>query len=107
MLLALDGDFAGIDPVQETFQRTGMAALVGVYGPRSAARQVISRVFNASEAAWREANPDPSAEDLSLVEAWLRIQAGLEQPSARYAFDVKPRWPLDCLPVAPAAAWPA
>ena len=30
----------------------------------------------------------------------MRIQAGLEQPSARYAFDVRPRWPLDALPVA-------
>lgn len=30
----------------------------------------------------------------------MRIQAGLEQPQARYAFDVKPRWPLDALPVA-------
>lgn len=30
----------------------------------------------------------------------MRIQAGREQPSARYAFDVKPRWPLDALPVA-------
>ncbi|HSV61549.1 MAG TPA: tRNA (adenosine(37)-N6)-threonylcarbamoyltransferase complex transferase subunit TsaD [Variovorax sp.] len=32
--------------------------------------------------------------------AAMRIQAGTEQPSARYAFDVKPRWPLDALPVA-------
>ena len=30
--------------------------------------------------------------------AAMRIQAGLEQPAARYAFDVKPRWPLDALP---------
>ncbi len=30
----------------------------------------------------------------------MRIQAGLEQPQARYAFDVRPRWPLDALPVA-------
>ncbi|SFM51807.1 tRNA (adenosine(37)-N6)-threonylcarbamoyltransferase complex transferase subunit TsaD [Variovorax sp. OV329] len=30
----------------------------------------------------------------------MRMQAGREQPSARYAFDVKPRWPLDALPVA-------
>lgn len=32
--------------------------------------------------------------------AAMRIQAGLEQPAARYAFDVKPRWPLDALPAA-------
>lgn len=30
----------------------------------------------------------------------MRVQAGLEQPTARYAFDVRPRWPLDALPVA-------
>jgi len=35
--------------------------------------------------------------------AAMRIQSGLEAPAARYAFDVKPRWPLDALP-APAAA---
>lgn len=27
----------------------------------------------------------------------MRLQAGLEQASTRYAFDVKPRWPLDSL----------
>jgi len=32
--------------------------------------------------------------------AAMRIQAGLEAPTQRYAFDVKPRWPLDALPVA-------
>jgi len=35
--------------------------------------------------------------------AAMRIQSGLEAPAPRYAFDVKPRWPLDALP-APAAA---
>lgn len=29
--------------------------------------------------------------------AAMRIQSGLSQPEARYAFDVKPRWPLDAL----------
>ncbi|MDM0113300.1 tRNA (adenosine(37)-N6)-threonylcarbamoyltransferase complex transferase subunit TsaD [Variovorax sp. J22R133] len=32
--------------------------------------------------------------------AAMRIQAGLEQPNDRYDFNVKPRWPLDSLPVA-------
>ncbi|MDM0046439.1 tRNA (adenosine(37)-N6)-threonylcarbamoyltransferase complex transferase subunit TsaD [Variovorax dokdonensis] len=36
--------------------------------------------------------------------AAMRMQAGLEAASARYAFDVKPRWPLDALPLAGAAA---
>jgi N6-L-threonylcarbamoyladenine synthase len=35
--------------------------------------------------------------------AAMRIQAGLEAPAERYAFDVKPRWPLDALPMAAAA----
>ncbi len=30
----------------------------------------------------------------------MRMQAGIEAPSADYAFDVKPRWPLDQLPLA-------
>ena len=30
--------------------------------------------------------------------AAMRLQAGQQQPSATYAFDVKPRWPLDQLP---------
>ncbi|MGB3072081.1 MAG: tRNA (adenosine(37)-N6)-threonylcarbamoyltransferase complex transferase subunit TsaD [Ottowia sp.] len=32
--------------------------------------------------------------------AAMRIQAGIEAPQARYAFDVKPRWPLDALMMA-------
>lgn len=32
--------------------------------------------------------------------AAMRLQAGLQQASARYAFDVKPRWALDSLPAA-------
>ena len=32
--------------------------------------------------------------------AAMRLQAGLEQASARYAFDVRPRWALDALPAA-------
>jgi N6-L-threonylcarbamoyladenine synthase len=35
--------------------------------------------------------------------AAMRIQAGLEAPTERYAFDVKPRWPLDALPMVAAA----
>jgi len=35
--------------------------------------------------------------------AAMRLEAALETPNARYAFDVKPRWPLDSLPVAAAA----
>ena len=30
--------------------------------------------------------------------AAMRLQSGLEQASRRYAFDVRPRWPLDALP---------
>lgn len=30
----------------------------------------------------------------------MRMQAGIEAPSRQYAFDVKPRWPLDQLPLA-------
>jgi N6-L-threonylcarbamoyladenine synthase len=29
--------------------------------------------------------------------AGLRLQAGVQQATASYAFDVKPRWPLDSL----------
>ena len=29
--------------------------------------------------------------------AAMRLQAGVQQPTAHYAFDVKPRWPLDML----------
>ncbi len=63
--------------------QAGLAELfrVTVVTGDGAARQVISRVFNQTEMAWREANPDPSAEDLSLVEAWLRLQAGVEAES--------------------------
>ena len=32
--------------------------------------------------------------------AAMRWQAGIESPSQSYAFDVKPRWPLDMLPLA-------
>ena len=32
--------------------------------------------------------------------AAMRLQAGMQQASARYAFDVKPRWPLDALAAA-------
>ncbi len=32
--------------------------------------------------------------------AAMRLQSGLEQASKTYAFDVKPRWPLDSLPTA-------
>ena len=32
--------------------------------------------------------------------AAMRLQAGIEAPSQSYAFDVKPRWPLDMLPLA-------
>ena len=32
--------------------------------------------------------------------AAMRLQAGVQQASARYAFDVKPRWPLDALAAA-------
>lgn len=32
--------------------------------------------------------------------AAMRIQAGIEKPEERYAFDVKPRWPLDALTAA-------
>ena len=35
-------------------------------------------MMGEAEAAWREANPEPTTEDLSLVEAWLRLQAGME-----------------------------
>jgi len=31
--------------------------------------------------------------------AAMRLEAGLEAPTTRYAFDVRPRWPLDALPV--------
>jgi len=30
--------------------------------------------------------------------AAMRLQSGLEAPTTRYAFDVRPRWPLDALP---------
>jgi N6-L-threonylcarbamoyladenine synthase len=30
--------------------------------------------------------------------AAMRMQAGMQQPTCDYAFDVKPRWPLDALP---------
>ena len=30
--------------------------------------------------------------------AAMRVQAGVEQPGRDYAFDVRPRWPLDQLP---------
>lgn len=33
--------------------------------------------------------------------AAMRIQSGLSRPEARYAFDVKPRWPLDALAETP------
>ena len=36
--------------------------------------------------------------------AAMRVQAGVESPNTDYAFDVKPRWPLDQLAAAPAAA---
>jgi N6-L-threonylcarbamoyladenine synthase len=36
--------------------------------------------------------------------AAMRLQSGLEQASKTYAFDVKPRWPLDSLPSVPTAA---
>jgi N6-L-threonylcarbamoyladenine synthase len=29
--------------------------------------------------------------------AAMRLQSGQQQPSKTYAFDVKPRWPLDSL----------
>jgi len=29
--------------------------------------------------------------------AAMRLQSGIQQPSAVYAFDVKPRWPLETL----------
>ena len=32
--------------------------------------------------------------------AAMRVQAGIEAPNTDYAFDVKPRWPLDMLPLA-------
>ena len=32
--------------------------------------------------------------------AAMRLQAGVEAPNRDYAFDVKPRWPLDTLPLA-------
>ena len=32
--------------------------------------------------------------------AAMRLQSGLEQAAKTYAFDVKPRWPLDSLPIA-------
>ena len=35
--------------------------------------------------------------------AAMRIAAGRQSPEARYAFDVKPRWPLDALDAPPAA----
>ncbi|MFT4269018.1 MAG: tRNA (adenosine(37)-N6)-threonylcarbamoyltransferase complex transferase subunit TsaD [Xenophilus sp.] len=31
--------------------------------------------------------------------AAMRLDAGLEAPTTRYAFDVRPRWPLDALPL--------
>jgi N6-L-threonylcarbamoyladenine synthase len=36
--------------------------------------------------------------------AALRLQAGIERPGARYAFDVKPRWPLAALDGEPGSA---
>ncbi|PZQ70407.1 MAG: tRNA (adenosine(37)-N6)-threonylcarbamoyltransferase complex transferase subunit TsaD [Variovorax paradoxus] len=38
--------------------------------------------------------------DAACMAAAMRLQAGLEQASARYAFDVRPRWALDSLPAA-------
>jgi N6-L-threonylcarbamoyladenine synthase len=35
--------------------------------------------------------------------AAMRLQAGIQQPTGRYAFDVKPRWPLASLDAVPAA----
>jgi hypothetical protein len=60
--------------------QAGLAELfrVTVVTGDGAARQVLSRAFGQAEAAWREANPDPSAEDLSLAEAWLRLQSAME-----------------------------
>ena len=34
---------------------------------------------------------------LIALAAAMRLQAGQQQPSMAYAFDVKPRWPLDQL----------
>jgi hypothetical protein len=60
--------------------RAGLAELfrVTVITGDGAARQVLGRAFNRAEEAWREANPDPAAEDRSLVEAWQRLQRAIE-----------------------------
>ena len=49
------------------------------------ARQVIGRLLGQAEEAWREAVPDPSTEDLSVAEAWLRLQAEMEAEGAAAA----------------------
>jgi hypothetical protein len=47
------------------------------------ARQVIGRMLTEAEETWRAAVTDPTQEDLDLAEAWLRLQAGMEQELAR------------------------
>jgi len=50
-----------------------------------AARQVIGKMMTQAEALWREATPDPTQENLNLVEEWLRLQQEMKMKAPSYA----------------------
>ncbi len=50
-----------------------------------AARQVIGKMISTAEEAWRSATPDPTQDDLNLVESWLRLQGEMEMEAPKYS----------------------
>ena len=67
--------------------REGLAELlrVTVIMGDGVARQVIGRMLGQAEETWRAAVPDPTTEDLTVAEAWLRLQAEMEAEGAAAA----------------------
>lgn len=82
-------------------QETGLKRLV-VAGGVGANRE-LRRQLDATCAAWGVRVHYPELHlctdngAMIAMAAAMRLQAGVQQPAPTYAFDVKPRWPLDAL----------
>ena len=82
-------------------QEAGLKRLV-VAGGVGANRE-LRRQLDATCAAWGVRVHDPELHlctdngAMIAMAAAMRLQAGVQQPAPTYAFDVKPRWPLDAL----------
>ncbi len=85
----------------KALEQTGLSRLVvaGGVGANAALREQLNAACakRGLRVHYPEVHLCTDNGAMIALAAAMRIQAGIEAPQARYAFDVKPRWPLDAL----------